>query len=265
MRYFAGIMPFFLVLFFVSCGPSQEDRARVKLNRARVYLQNRDTANALLELDSISILYTKAPYATEAANVLKNEIQWDILRRLRSERDSVHSVIGELEKNFIREKTEYDRYARYTHKRQQFDNRWDKSYLRVILDERGMIWFSSNYFGEEFIHHTAVRVYDGPDQAKTETVEAGDVNNHRSDFMDGKWEKVTYREGKENNVIEFIANHTERRLKAVFLGERYYYIVLEEYDKRVFQEALRFSEALKKQHRLEDAIKRLQEILNAPD
>ncbi len=265
MRSFAGAILVFLILIFVSCGPSQEDQARVKLNRARVYLQNQDTTNALLELDSIPVLYPKAPYATDAAKNLKHDIQWDILRRYESELDSVKTVIEDLEKNFVREETEYDRYAQYIHKRQQFDRRWDKSYLRILLDEQGAIWFSSNYYGDQFINHTGVRVYDGPDQAKTETVEADDINNHRSDFMDGKWEKVTYRDGKENNVIEFIARNTERRLKAVFLGDRYYYIILEAYDKRAFKEALMLSEALKKQHRLQDAISRLQGKLNAPD
>ena len=90
------------------------------------------------------------------------------------------------------------------------------------MDERGELYISSNYHGKEWLDHTGMRVYDGPDQAKTEKVALDSPDNHRSDFMEVKWEKVTYRDGKDNGVIEFIANNTQRHLKAVFLGERYF-------------------------------------------
>ena len=262
MRFLSVVAAISLTLFFVSCGPSQEDRARVKLNRAKVLLQNQDTTNALLELDSIPDLYPKAPYSINAAKNLKEEVQWDILQRDESELDSIKLVIAKLEKDFIKEKTEFDRDTQYVHKRQQFENRWNKSFLKVHLNEKGDIWFSSNYYGEQFINHTGIRVYDGPDQAKTDRVEEGDVNNHRSDFMDGKWEKVTFRDGKEDGVIEFIANNTGRRLKAVFLGDKYYYIILEEYDKRAFKEAFTLSRAIKRKSKLAGEIKKLQSQLN---
>ncbi|NQU84924.1 MAG: hypothetical protein HQ541_04115 [Mariniphaga sp.] len=262
MRSISGIILMFLILFFVSCGPSQEDRARVKLNQARIFLQNQDTSQAILELDSISVLFPKAVYSINAAKTLKDEINWDILQRYELELDSAKIIIEKFEKSFNQEKTEFDRYTQYIHKRQIFDNRWNKSFLKVHLDERGEIYFSSNYYGDQWINHTGIRVYDNPDQAKTERVEAGDANNHRSDFMDGKWEKVTFMDGNENDIIEFIANNTSRRLKAVFLGERYYYIILEEYDKRAFFEADSLSKAIKKQQFLEKEIIRLQAALN---
>ena len=80
--------------------------------------------------------------------------------------------------------------------------------------------------------------------------------------MEAKWEKVTYRNGKDNGVIEFIANNTDRRLKAVFLGDRYHYIILETYDKQAVKDAIVLSEALKKRTKLENEIKGLQKKLD---
>jgi hypothetical protein len=80
--------------------------------------------------------------------------------------------------------------------------------------------------------------------------------------MDLKWEKVSYRNGKDNGVIEFIAKNADRRLKAVFLGKRYYFIILETYDKEAVKKALELSKALKKRKRLETEIQRLQKQLN---
>lgn len=262
MRFLPGITFLLLILMLFSCGSSQEDKGRVKLERAKVLLQNQDTTNALQELDSISRLYPKAAYSINAAKNLRDEINWDLLQRYESEVDSLSDIIQNLEKNFIKEKTEFDRDTQYVHKRQQFENRWNKSFLRVHLNEKGDIYFSSNYYGSQFINHNGIRVYDGPEQAKTERLEEGDVNIHRSEFLDGKWERVTFMNGNENNVIEFIALNTSLRLKAVFLGEKYYYIILEEYDKNAFKQALTLSNTIKKKRFLSKEIKRLQVALN---
>ena len=112
-------------------------------------------------------------YTINAAKNLKNEIDWEVLGRKESELDSTKRIIAALEKNFIKEKTEFDRDTQYIHKRQNFQRRWDKSYIQVHLNEKGDIYLSSNYHGEKWLDHTGIRVYDGPDQAKTSQNTAG--------------------------------------------------------------------------------------------
>jgi len=249
-------------LFFVACGPSDEDKARAKVNLAKTLLEKNDTVAALRHLDSIPKLYPEAVYAVNASKNLQTEVNFDLLHRKEAEMDSMKVKITELEKPFQKEKTEFDRYTQYIHKRQNFERAWDRSYIKVHLDERGEIYLSSNYHGENWLNHTALRVYDQGDDAKTEEIPVGNVNNHRSDFMESVWEKVTYRDGKDNGVMEFIANNTDRRLKAVFLGNEYYYIILETYDKDAVKSALELSKALKKRNRLEKEINQLQSTLN---
>lgn len=245
-----------------SCGPSQEDLARVRIGKANSCLQNLDTAQALVELDSVFLLHPKAVYSLNAAKGLKNAINLDLLLRDEASLESVNSLIVVLEGNFVKEKTEYDHYLQYIHKRQNFDSRWNKSYLKVNLDERGEISFSSNYYGQQWLNHTGIRVYDGPNQASTGKVELTDPNNHRSDFMETKWEKVTYVNGKGDDVINQIAANQGLKFKAVFLGNSEYYTVLEDYDKAAFRDALALSKALKERVALENEIKRLQKVLN---
>lgn len=253
---------FFVAIFMVACGPSDEDKARQKMQQAQSLLEKNDTTAALRHLDSIPQLYPKAAYAVNAAKNLRTEVQFDLLHRKEAELDSLNVKIEELENPFQKEKTEFDRYAQYIHKRQNFERAWDRSYIKVHLDERGEIYLSSNYHGEDWLNHTALRVYDQGDDAKTEEIPIGTVDNHRSDFMEAKWEKVTYRDGKDNGVMEFIANNTDRNLKAVFLGDEYYYIILESYDKQAVKDALELSKALKKRNRLEKEIKQLQSKLD---
>lgn len=261
MKFTFRIFIVLIVFVLAACGPSDEDKARAKLNQAKNLLSGNDTTAALRTLDSIPKLYPEAVYSVNAAKNLKNEVNFDLLHRKEAELDSLKVKIEELEKPFKKEKTEFDRYTQYIHKRQTFERAWDRSYIQVHLDERGEIYLSSNYHGDKWLNHTALRVYDQGDDAKTEDIPVGDINNHRSDFGDAKWEKVTYRNGKDNGVMEFIAKNADRRLKAVFLGDEYYYIILETYDKQAVKDALALSKALKRKNKLEYQVKSLQDKL----
>ncbi len=262
MKFSAIFVVIFAAFYLVSCGPSDEDKARIKLDYAKALVEKHDTTAALLQLDSIPILYPKSVYATNAAKNMANEINFDLLQNYETDLDSLEKQITELEKSFVKEKTDIDRYTQYTHKRQTFGRGWDRSYIQVHLDETGELYISSNYYGKNWLNHVALRVYDGKDDAKTDTIPLGSVYNHHSDFMDLKWEKVTYRDGKDNGVINFIAHNADRRLKAVFLGKEYYYIILEDYDKIAVRDALALSNALKKRTQLKNTIAGLQKKLN---
>ena len=255
MKYSSQIAVFLLSLFIVSCGPSVEDKARTKLEFSRLLLVNQDTTGALIHLDSISVLYPKAVYSVNAAKNLINEIRFDIFQRKELELDSLLIKIAELERPFEKEKTEFDRYTQYIHKRQTFQRAWNRSYIQVHLDERGELYISSNYFGKDWLDHVRMRVYDQGDDARTEIIPLTSASNHRSDFLDLRWEKVSYRNGTDNGVIEFIAENAHRQLKAVFLGKENYYILLESYDKQAVVEALALSNAIKKRSTLEAEIR----------
>ncbi|WP_347838887.1 hypothetical protein [uncultured Draconibacterium sp.] len=250
-----------VILFFVSCGPSDEDKARIKIDMAKNLLLKNDTAGAIRQLDSIPKLFPEAVYSANAAKNLLQEVRFELMQRKEAELDSVKLQVAELEKSFVKEKTEFDRYTQYIHKRQTFKRAWDRSYIQVHLDERGELYLSSNYHGENWLGHTGLRVYDSGDDAKTEKIPLGTVDNHRSDFMEAKWEKVSYRNGKDNGVMEFIAANIDRNLKAVFLGKEYYYILLETYDKEAVRDALALSKALKRKAKLESEVKALQKQL----
>ena len=250
-----------MLAVFTSCGPSQEEQARARVAAANNYLQNSDTAQAITMLDSVILLYPKAVYTVNAAKKTLEGIYIEMLSRKQGELTALTEAIPVLESNFVVEKTEFDHYAQYIHKRQRFDSRWNKSYLRVNLDERGEISFSSNYYGQSWLNHTGIRVYDGNLQASTGKVVPDDPNIHRSDFIDSKWEKVTYTNGKGEDVINLIAENPGIKFKAVFIGNAEYYIVLEDYDKEAFRDALALSKVLKEKIALENEIKRLQKGL----
>ncbi len=258
MKLLPVFIAFLMTTVLLSCGKSESKLASEKLQKAQTLYQQGDTTLALLQIDSIRMLYKGAIKEISAAGQLKKKIYDDLLYRKQDELDTLNDKISELEKNFITEKTEFDRYTQYIHKKQDFKRRWNKSYIGLHLDERGELSISSNYYGEQWLNHVAIRVYDGDLQAKTDTVALDDPLNHHSDFMNTKWEKVTYTKGKEKDVIQFIADHADRNLKAVFLGKRLYYIILEEYDKQAVIDVLNLSKALKQRAKLRKEVQDLQ-------
>ncbi len=246
-----GIL-FLAVLF--SCGKSYKKQAAMKFDLAVDICAKGDSLLALQQLDSVLILFPEAFETVTKANEKINTINSEILFRKQDQFDRLAGRLAELEKMFDTEKTEYDRFTQYTPKMQNFERRWNQSFIQLHLDERGELFISSNYYGSEWLNHVGLRVYDGVFQAKTDTIALEDPNNHHSDFMNTHWEKVSYKNGKDNGVIQFIAENADRNLKAVFLGKRTYFIVLEKFDKQAVKDALALSNALKLKIQLEKEI-----------
>ena len=253
---------FIISILLFSCGPSKKERAIEKLQMAHDAYEKGDTTLALLKVDSVTILYSEEIQQKENAQKFRKQIYGDILFREQDELDTINSRISKIEKLFSTEKTPYDRYRQYIYKRQDAEKRWNKSYIQVHLDERGELYISSNYYGEKWLNHISLRVYDNDIQSKTDTVPLNSPLNHHSDFLNTKWEKVSYTNGADNGLIKFIAENADRKLKAVFLGSRYYYIILEDYDKQAMKEALKLSKLLKRKKILEKDIKILHEKAN---
>lgn len=251
-----------LLTVLISCGKSYKERAAEKLQAATLLCEKGDTITALQQLDSVQIQFPKAFVSVEKAKTLSNKINSAILSRKQDQYTQVNNRLVELEGLFDKEKTEFDRFTQYIHKMQKFERRWNQSFIQLHLDERGELYISSNYYGPEWLNHTGIRVYDGIFQAKTDSVGLDDNNNHHSDFMNLHWEKVSYKNGKDNGVIQFIADNADRNLKAVFLGKRMYFIVLESFDKQAIKDALSLSNALKLKAALQKEIKELQSRLN---
>lgn len=236
---------FVTAIMLCSCGPSQRELAVWKTNQAREYAQKGDTILALNTLDSIKRLYPKAEMQISIAKNYSDELLRSLIDTRISQLEQCDTIISDLEKSFVKEKTAFDRYTQYIHNRQTFSRSWKRSYLQINLDERGELFLTSNYMGEEWLNHTSIMVYDGDLKMKSGKVELDNPMNNHSDFLKNKWEKVSYTQGKSDSVIHFIAEHPDHKLKCVFQGDRYYYILLEEYDVKAVIEALNLSNAIK--------------------
>jgi hypothetical protein len=250
-----------LVFFFFSissCGPSQDEKAVAKMDEAKKIITAGDTLKAIDVLKSIPVLFPKATAQIDVSTKITDELFRQMIDTKKEILSAAEIRITELEKNFTKEKTEFDSYTQYIPNKLSFNHSWNKSFLQVNLDERGEIFLTSNYMGKEWLKHTAIKVYDGGLQVKTPEVPFDDPNNRKCDFLDYKWEKVSYADGKSDSTIRFISQHCDRKLKCVFMGVNYYYIILEDFNVEAIKDAYNLSVAIKNKNEITRQIKELE-------
>lgn len=241
-----------------SCGPNQREKADYKMNEAKKMIIKGDTIKAIEILESIAVQFPKASDQINVSNRLANELYIKMINVKKEQLTTAEVKISELEKNFTKEKTEFDSYVQYIPKRLSFNQSWNRSFLQISLDDRGEIFLTSNYMGKEWLKHTAIRVYYDGLQIKTPQVPIDDPNNRRSDFLDFKWEKVSYMQGKSDSTIRFIVKNIKRQLKCAFMGTNYYYIILEDFNKEAIRDAYNLSLAIKNRKEISWKIKELE-------
>jgi hypothetical protein len=255
---FQLLLSVFFIIPFVSCAPSHEEKAVAKLSEAQSVLSQGDTLRAIGVLESIPVLFPKAVAQVEISKSKADELFRQLINAKKEQLSDIEIQITELEKNFTKEKTEFDMYVQYVPKKLSFSYSWSKSFLQVNLDERGEIFLTSNYMGKEWLKHTAIKIYDGGLQIKTPSVSLDDPNNRESDFIDYKWEKVSYTQGKSDSTIMFIVKNCNRQLKCAFMGVNYYYIILDDFNKEAIKEAYDLSLAIKNKALIKRQIKELE-------
>jgi hypothetical protein len=239
-----------------ACGPSKTEQAAKKIKITEALLAKGDTINALLGLDSIPKLYPEAVSEINKAIQISNGIYSAQLSKQRELLTGANKVISSFLKEFKPEKGEFDRYTNYIPSRQVFDKSWSRSFIQVTLNEKGDLTLASNYFGESWLDHTSFRLVTGRFEVKTDSVPLDNINNHHSDFIPSKWEKVTYRGPKADEVIAAIALNWDKKLKAVFTGKgkSTYIMWLEDYDKNAIKNAYELSKAFKIKSKAEKLI-----------
>jgi hypothetical protein len=247
-----------MVLYMAaSCGPSREERAAFMLKQARNSLMLQDTASALLMLDSIPRLHPRALYSVGAAMNLKREILWEIQKRKQVSLDSVEAEIRNLQANFVFSRGEFERSGRYTHSRLLPERNLSRSYLKPEVTEKGDLVLVSQLVGSR-INHTRIRVYDGDLECRSDSVPAGSADYYGSSFLGRGWERVTFRNGRENGVIEFIASNGGNNLKTAFLGKGSVVIFLEEGDRKAIGDTYALALLIRQRNQLHQEIGSLQ-------
>ncbi|NPA37859.1 MAG: hypothetical protein GXO47_13535 [Chlorobi bacterium] len=260
------ILPLLILAFIATnCGPSSEEMAAKAFNKAEKLYNEKHFNDTKLLLDSIIETFPgQIEYVTRSKDLLRkiriseqeqNLVFLDSLLKAREEE------LKPMMKNFIKTK-EYGDKVILIHKRQRPENSYNRTFIRAHLDMDGNFYISSRYTGDHWIYHNQVKVYNKDKSALTDKIPEDGFLNRR--FEDGgtKWEIVSYKDGKDNGVIDFIAANWDKPLKVQYRGKKYYYIVMEKFDKEAIRDANEISYVLKEIKRIKEEIKNVKQELS---
>ena len=230
---------FVIIGLLTGCGQSRKEIASQKLDEA---IQLRDSGQynlAKLKLDTIinnfNDLTEEAAFAIRMLDEIKLMEQQRNLQYLDSMIAVKEKELEPLLKNFIRS-DEYGSQPILIHKRQRPENSYNRTFIRAHLDTKGEFYISSRYYGTSWIKHNQIKVYHAGESVTSEVVPQDGFNNRRFQDGDSKWEIVSYKDGADNGIINFIASNVDKPLKVQFIGEKYYYIVMEQFDKEAIRD-----------------------------
>ncbi|MBS2213003.1 hypothetical protein KEM09_16415 [Carboxylicivirga mesophila] len=255
----------FVALLFASCGPNKQELAKAKYNRAEQLFADKNFNDAKLEIDSIAELYPgQIEYITRGNDLLRKitiEEQKQNKVFLDSMLQTKQAELEPLMKNFI-ESSDYGAKKILIHKRQKPENSYGRTYLRAHLDLDGNFYISSRYTGTDRIYHDQIKVYFSGNEAQSEVVPEDGFNNRHFEDGENQWEVINFKDGKDNGVIDFIAQNANQSIKVQFRGKKYYYIVMEKFDKEAIRDGYEISFVLKEIKRIEEELNKVKAELN---
>ncbi len=253
------------VLLLVSCGPSPEEQAGEKIEEAVKFRESRQLNMARMKLDTVIDQYGDLTGKVAEAKRLLRDInlieQKNSLEYLDSMITEKEAELGPLLENFIAS-DEYGSETVYMHRRQRPEISYHRTFLKAHLDESGDFYISSQYHGKEWLRHNQIRVYNAGKSVKSEKIPEDGFNNRRFEDGEDKFEIVRYKDGADNGVVDFIASNVEKPLKVEYIGEKHYYVVMEQFDKEAIRDAYETSFVLQELEGLKNEKKRVEERIS---
>jgi len=254
-----------LAIIVTSCGPDRAELAKAKFNKAEQLFSDKKFNDAKLEIDSIQEFYAdQIEYVTKSNNLLRTitiEEQQQNLVFLDSILQSKEVELKPLMKNFIIS-SDYGSEKILIHKRQKPENSYARIYLRAHLNLDGDFYISSRYTGTTRIYHDQIKVYVGNNNTLSEEIKEDGRNNRHFEDGENHWEIVNYKNGTDNGVVDFIASNWDKSLKVQFRGRKYYYILMEKFDKEAIRDGYEISFVLKEIKRIKEEKEKVKQELN---
>ncbi|MCD6332067.1 MAG: hypothetical protein J7L89_02225 [Bacteroidales bacterium] len=248
-----------------SCSSDQEKQARIRLEQARNLYHGGQLETAMQLLDSIQIWYPDQFGIVGKALKLQDSVAYDyhiqLIRSASVMLDSLEPGVKLLSKNFRWIPGKAGQPGMYEHKRQTVRNSWNRTFLKVNINDRGEMWLTSHYYGKEWIDHFCIKVYHRDHYIFSDTIPLSNPWNRKVQDMDDKWETIDFREGTDNGVIGFIVDHNDEPLKVRFTGKKFYYIVMEKFDRLAVKEGYELAQVLSEIYQLKQTIKRNQKAI----
>jgi len=243
-----------------SCTSEETKKAEQRLEQARKLYNDKQYEQSLRVLDSIQSWYpeeyTVLSKALEFQETVAREYHEGFIEQASKLLEKAEPQIEELSGNFYFTEGNGGRPGAYEHKRQTVRNSWNRSFIKVNITEDGEYWLSSKYYGDHWLDHFCVKIYDREIYEFSDTIPLNDPDNRKLQDGNDKWETVDYKGNADSGITPFIIENMDRRLKVRFTGKEHYYIIMETFDKEAVRDGYQLAQVLREVSDLRSKIER---------
>lgn len=249
------ILPIATLLLLVACNNTQQ-QAEAYYQVAETHLDAKNYTAAKQQLDSLEQLFPKEYATLRKGKQLMRHIQLAEHRRNLAYVDSLMPLVEEeankLKKEFYYEKDSmYQTVGDYVFKLQKLERNVQRCYLRAQTNELGNMQLLSLFYGKTSINHTHIKLTLNDDTyAQTMAIPYDGGLNYRFEDEGYTTEVITFKDGTDNGVIDFVTNNTDQRIKVTCLGGNSYIYYLDDQAKQSIATTYRLSLLLSDLQRL---------------
>ncbi len=234
------------VVFLNSCSSraKEEKNADEKLKNIEQLIVENQFDAALLQIDTVNILYPRLVAKRKIAAALKDTI---IRRQSASILEYANSVLPQklaeldsLQKEFKFEKDEtYQEFGNFVYKSQITEQNISRNYLKCYVDENADLYIISNVVGTK-LNQKSLKVSSGVLSAQTDTLNATTDNFHSFSNDGTYWETLTFKNEADSGITAFIASHKTERIKVDLIGTKKLSYYLSDQDKKAIAATYHF-------------------------
>ena len=234
------------VVFLNSCNSraKEEKNADEKLKNIEQLIVENQFDAALLQIDTVNILYPRLVAKRKIAAALKDTI---IRRQSASILEYANSVLPQklaeldsLQKEFKFEKDEtYQEFGNFVYKSQITEQNISRNYLKCYVDENADLYIISNVVGTK-LNQKSLKVSSGVLSSQTDTLNATTDNFHSFSNDGTYWETLTFKNEADSGITAFIASHKTERIKVDLIGTKKLSYYLSDQDKKAIAATYHF-------------------------
>lgn len=226
------------VVFLNSCNSraKEEKNADEKLKNIEQLIVGNQFDAALLQIDTINILYPRLVAKRKIAAALKDTIirrqSADVLKYSNSVLPRKLAQLDSLQKEFRFEKDDtYQEFGNFVYKSQITEQNTSRNYLKCYVDENADLYVISNVVGTK-LNQKSLKVSSGALSVQTDTLNVNDDNFHSFNNDDTYWETLTFKNEADSGITAFIASHKAERIKVDLIGTKKLSYYLADQDKK---------------------------------
>lgn len=249
------LLPLVGTLLLLACS-NTEKQAQSYYQVAETHFAANNYAAAKQQLDSLEIHFPKEYATLRQGKQLMRHIQLAEHRRNLAYVDSLMPLVEEeankLKKDFYYEKDSlYQTVGDYVFKLQKLERNVQRCYLRAQTNELGNMQLLSLFYGKTPINHSHIKLTLNDDTyAQTMAIPYDGGLNYRFEDEGYTTEVITFKDGTDNGVIDFVTNNTNQRIKVTCLGGNSYIYYLDDQAKQSIAATYRLSLLLSELQRL---------------